>query len=461
MPKKDRYDLIVVGAGPGGSACAITAARLGLDVLLVERSEVPGQKNMSGAVLFTPISTEIYPNFMSAPFMEGATTLAQIAVKWTLDNDEHEVLVGLSPGSDVMTGMPVIDRVETDKWMAEQAVTAGAEPLYSTRVDNVVWDFDGPEGPRVVGIVTEKGEKIYSSAIADCSGIDSVIASRSGLVPGHDWKKSMIAAKVVYKLDKDEIWERFGFWTGKDGRPACDWGVTPVYFGNNPEFFSAHFAADYHAGVIEMTIYECVDEMVKSRTNIWQRVDWFEQTGKNFLKGAERVRVNFHPLNCFDAIGYDAIRSYLPGLVLVGDAASCANPVESWGANVAQWQGRMFAQLVAAMKKDNDWSKARFAEYETRWQNDWVGDDTHLIDLTQMFRNGKFGVFMTSLDAMVARAVWGKIQCEPYSKLIPAGIAKMLPEMVPLLAPSFLQDAARHGLEKLAPVMAIAQKIKD
>lgn len=39
-----QYDLIVVGAGPAGSACAITAARLGAKVLLLEKDRFPRQK---------------------------------------------------------------------------------------------------------------------------------------------------------------------------------------------------------------------------------------------------------------------------------------------------------------------------------------------------------------------------------------------------------------------------------
>ena len=39
-----QYDLIVVGSGPAGSACAITAARAGANVLLLEKDRFPRQK---------------------------------------------------------------------------------------------------------------------------------------------------------------------------------------------------------------------------------------------------------------------------------------------------------------------------------------------------------------------------------------------------------------------------------
>jgi flavin-dependent dehydrogenase len=39
-----QYDLVIVGAGPAGSACAITAARAGVKVLLLEKDRFPRQK---------------------------------------------------------------------------------------------------------------------------------------------------------------------------------------------------------------------------------------------------------------------------------------------------------------------------------------------------------------------------------------------------------------------------------
>ena len=42
MPEK--FDVIVVGAGPAGTACALVCAKNGLNVLLIERGEYPGAK---------------------------------------------------------------------------------------------------------------------------------------------------------------------------------------------------------------------------------------------------------------------------------------------------------------------------------------------------------------------------------------------------------------------------------
>lgn len=47
------YDVIIVGAGIAGCSAAITAARAGLDVLLLEQAKTPGKLNMTGGRIYT------------------------------------------------------------------------------------------------------------------------------------------------------------------------------------------------------------------------------------------------------------------------------------------------------------------------------------------------------------------------------------------------------------------------
>ena len=48
---ENEYDIIVVGAGCAGPAAAKKAAELGLKVVLFEKSQTPGDKNISGTCL--------------------------------------------------------------------------------------------------------------------------------------------------------------------------------------------------------------------------------------------------------------------------------------------------------------------------------------------------------------------------------------------------------------------------
>ena len=61
MPEK--FDVIVVGAGPAGTSCAYVCAKNGLNVLLIERGEYPGSKNVMGGVLYRKQMEELIPEF--------------------------------------------------------------------------------------------------------------------------------------------------------------------------------------------------------------------------------------------------------------------------------------------------------------------------------------------------------------------------------------------------------------
>jgi len=122
-----RYDVIVVGAGPGGTAAAKVAAEKGLKVLLLERARTPGQKNMSGSYLFRNLNEELFPGFLKADFHKGQIRIGGIHFQWIYDNDEKRYGVSMSPGGEAIRDMMTVFRDETDKWFANQAVKAGAE----------------------------------------------------------------------------------------------------------------------------------------------------------------------------------------------------------------------------------------------------------------------------------------------------------------------------------------------
>ena len=57
------FDVVVVGAGPAGSAAALALARAGRSVVLVERGPFPGSKNVYGGVVYGRVLDGIVPGW--------------------------------------------------------------------------------------------------------------------------------------------------------------------------------------------------------------------------------------------------------------------------------------------------------------------------------------------------------------------------------------------------------------
>ena len=63
----ERFDAVVVGAGPAGAAAALVLARARKSVCLLERGPFPGSKNLFGGVIYPGVLDGLVPNWREAP----------------------------------------------------------------------------------------------------------------------------------------------------------------------------------------------------------------------------------------------------------------------------------------------------------------------------------------------------------------------------------------------------------
>jgi len=105
------YDVIIVGAGPGGLACATTAASYGLTTLVLERKQFLGRKVCAGGITWNGLLKKIPFDISEKQFAKQQvfTRFQQICVS--------------SPTPIIAT----VNRETLGQKMALQAVQAGAE----------------------------------------------------------------------------------------------------------------------------------------------------------------------------------------------------------------------------------------------------------------------------------------------------------------------------------------------
>ena len=121
----DRFDAIVVGAGPAGIAAARTMASAGLSVVVLERGAFPGAKNVWGGILYRQPTEALAPGF------EDEAPLERPIIEQRYVMLTHDAMLGATYRSQRLATPPYnaysVLRSPFDQWFATTAETAGAE----------------------------------------------------------------------------------------------------------------------------------------------------------------------------------------------------------------------------------------------------------------------------------------------------------------------------------------------
>lgn len=167
MPlKMDRYDCIVVGAGPAGATVARRCAIKGLKTLIIEKELLPRYKPCGGAT--TPAIAQLLE-------IDHLDTVERVVKGITfLSLDEEEQFAFYPDGMKVQ----MVSRADFDQRLVEAALQAGATLMERTRVTSV------EESDRNITVRTEGGDSITGLVVVGADGAKSVVAKNAGLYRG-------------------------------------------------------------------------------------------------------------------------------------------------------------------------------------------------------------------------------------------------------------------------------------
>ncbi len=214
------FDVIVVGAGPAGSAAALTLARKGVNVLFLEKARVPGERSMTGGVVYGDFPGEwglvsLVPDFESSAPLERRIVSHEVVLLGTPDFERgRSRYYRLSKTSfPARTGIFPLEfdtghdysvlRRPFDRWFANVAVEAGAMLSTETTVEGLL-----KEGGSVVGVKTPK-EELRANLVIDASGVTSNLVEEAGLRQRLTPRQLYHGIKRVYQLDAETIEKRF------------------------------------------------------------------------------------------------------------------------------------------------------------------------------------------------------------------------------------------------------------
>ena len=138
------YDVVVVGAGPGGLATAIRLKQIdpALSVVVLEKGSEPGAHIVSGAVMDPRAITELFPDWQErgAPLHQAVTGDELLVLSATEARRTPDALI---PGCFHNHGNFVISLGAVVKWLAEQAEALGVEIFPGFTAAEVLYDAAG------------------------------------------------------------------------------------------------------------------------------------------------------------------------------------------------------------------------------------------------------------------------------------------------------------------------------
>ena len=173
-------------------------SRAGKKVVLIERGNFSGSKNVFGGAIYTQPTKEIFPDFEATAPLERKT----IKHEYLLCSEEESVSVSYFSGEKKSGSYSVI-RAKFDRWMAQEAEKEGVVLVTETVVQELLVKEN-----KVVGVKTEL-EEFFADIVILADGVNSLLAKQIGLRKEIKPKDVALGVKEVIKLSKEVINERF------------------------------------------------------------------------------------------------------------------------------------------------------------------------------------------------------------------------------------------------------------
>ncbi|AKS38548.1 protein fixC [Anoxybacillus gonensis] len=359
MPEK--FDCIVVGAGPAGTACAYELAKAGVHVLLLERGEYPGAKNVMGGVLYRKMMEDIIPEF----YKEAPLERPIVEQRFMMMDKESAVTFsykGLEWGREPYNNFTVL-RAKFDQWFAEKAVEQGALLVCETvAVECIV------ENGRVIGVRTDRPDgDIYADVVVLADGVNSLLAKQLGF--HREWRPDEVALATmeILKLDKNVIEDRFNL--------EANQGCTIEIFGDATKGIVGTGFLYTNKDTLSIGVGTLLSGLIKHKIKPYELLEHVKNHPmiRPYIQGSEPVEYLAHLI---PEGGYHSIPKVAGnGVLVVGDAAQLVNAIHREGSNMAMTSGRLAAETIIMAKEQNDFSESMLDQYRMKLMESFIGQD--------------------------------------------------------------------------------------
>ena len=345
-------DVLVIGAGPAGSAAAKHAALGGAEVILIDKkSEIGTPKRCAEGIYDHGLEwLGIEPNpAWAVQRINGGTLVAPDKTRLTLDET-------ILPEKGY-----IIERKVFDKYMAMDAARAGAKIMVKTLAKSIMKDKDA-------------NGQFY---IVTCNQMDEEIEIKTRIVIAADGPESRIS-------------KAFGINSTTKPHEMMS-GVQYEMVGVNCErmdLIELHLGAFANGGYA--WVFPKGDDIANVGIGIpgnseKPAIEYLNEFIQSYppLKNAKAVELNVGG----DPIGGMIERIYDDNLLVCGDAAGQVDPVTGGGIILGMLGGMTAGQVAAKAILDKDYSADRLKEYPIKYDEITQGAIPKLAIAREVYRS--------------------------------------------------------------------------
>ncbi len=385
------YDFVVVGAGTAGCYAAATAAREGLDVVVIERKtrEEAGHIACGDALK----GADNFPDAIPKSQLEPAFTNTGVDHGRFEIPQENTVLEIPVPGE-----LAVIDRWEYGRRLIEGASEAGADFHYDTVVQDVTQE-DG----RVTGVrAKRKGEAVtYEAAVTlDGAGALSILQDKADLSGATfdtnvSYSQFSSAYREIVEVEEEVPWKDALVFKPTQRAAGYLW-----YFPRT--------GTEINVGLGFQMNEEPMKLVEDLRRDLRERPEFRNARVTDKLGAALPTR---RP--------YDSATA--PGFIAAGDAAGLVNPTTGGGIAGAAYSGKYAAEQVVEAVSEGDVSEETLWRYNERVM-DHFGARYAALDV--------YNVLSTAVDVDSLMGLLASLPGEKIAEALYDGSTSMSPFLI-------------------------------
>ncbi|MDG6244812.1 MAG: NAD(P)/FAD-dependent oxidoreductase [Methanolobus sp.] len=327
---KSEYDVVVIGAGPAGSIAAKTAAKKGLDVLLIEkRQEIGDPVRCAEGVSKIWLRKHIEPDHRwICADLKGSRIFSP-------DGTMIEMAEEIAGGE---VGY-VLERKIFDRALAYESAKAGVEVMVKTRALDLIIENGFIKGVKVMHL----GETydISSKIVIAADGVESKVGRWAGI--DTSIKPSDIETCAQYLMSGTGIDQNYCYFhIGNEIAPGGYVWIFPK--GGD--------LANVGIGILG------------SKSGEKHAVDYLNEFIEKNYPNARTLEMDVGGVPVCGSID----KTITNGLMLVGDAARQSDPITGGGIINAMEAGKIAGEVAYNAISKGDVSINALKEYEDRWR---------------------------------------------------------------------------------------------